>query len=861
MVITRILAALPLAGVMSLSGTTAHGLVTSTEESASMQIGNDWPTALTPASKTDAPKSSSQNQPTPAWMAQGVTSPTQITDVRIETTETGLQIVLETTADDLPTPITTVSGNALIAEIPNARLALPQGDEYQQFEPAPSIALITATNLPGNTVQVVVTGTEVPPTADVSLEARGLILSITPGSEVEATDLETDAIQVIVTAEKAPEPLQVVPISITALTEAVIQDADIISLQGIAENTPNFSVLQAGNSRAFAYSSLRGLSNFNFGSRDRIGFYIDDVPYDGGALGLFSPDLPDIERVEVLRGPQGTLYGRNAQAGVVNVITRRPSDVFEFDGTAGYGSFDRYDLRASVSSPIVDDELFFRLSGSYITRDGYTINTVGEDNSIDGQSGVTGRGQILWTPSDDWEVSFNANFEDYRDGSYVGVPLSASDPFENERDFEGFNDLVSNAQSLRVIYRQPTFQVTSITAHRYSSTEGAFDADASRADAITRLLGFDTRSISQEIRVQPPDDVDSRLHWLAGAYYESFDLGSDQGIEFGPDAVTLGLAPFTGVDRAQFDIDTETYALFGQVSYDFTEAFTFTVGLRYEITDSVLDDFDQAFTPTGGDAISTLSLNDIGEESSEFIPRFVAEYRFNPNLFLYGSISRSYRPAIANSGTLNEETAILDAERGWNYELGLKSSWFDNRLTVNLSAFINPIDNFQLVGFTPQAEIFADNADVVIAGGELELLATPVDGLDLIAGLGIVDATFDNYVDPFSGEDLDGNTLPFSPDLTYNLAIQYRSPIGIFGRLELQGFGTTFFVNDNSLEQDPFAIVNVRLGYESGDYGIYLFANNIFDIEYVTNALPSFPEAIGTFGEPATFGFQFRRRF
>ncbi|MEM0981265.1 MAG: TonB-dependent receptor, partial [Cyanobacteria bacterium P01_H01_bin.58] len=713
MVTTKNWAALPLAGVISLLQPMAQELAV-----AAPAMEGDRATAFTPDSDAHTPNSNARRPTTPVRIAQETTLPTQITNVQVETTEAGLQIVLETSDNQRLTPSTTVSDNALVAEIPNAQLTLPQEGGYQQFEPAPNIALITVNDLPGNIVRVVVTGTDAPPTADVSVEARGLVLNITPGSAVGATEPETEAIQVIVTAEKRPESVQDIPISITALTADDIQDADIISLQGIARNTPNFSILQAGNSRAFTYSSLRGLSNFNFGSRDRVGFYIDDVPYDGGALGLFSPDLPDIERVEVLRGPQGTLYGRNAQAGVVNIITRRPSDVFEFDGTVGYSSFDRYDLRASVSSPIVEDELFVRLSGSYITRDGYTTNTLGEDNRIDGQSGVTGRGQLLWTPSENWEISFNANFEDYRDGAYVAVPRSASDPFETERDFEGFNDLISNVQSLRVIYRQPTFQVTSITAHRYSSTEGAFDADASPADAAIRILGFDTRSISQEIRVQPPDDMDSRFRWLAGAYYESFNLGSDQGLELGADAAAVGLAPFAGVDRAQFDIDTKTSALFGQVSYDITEAFTLTTGLRYEITDSVLDNFDQTFTPAGGAAIPTLVLNDIGEESSELIPRFAAEYRFNPNLLLYGSIARSYRPAAANAGTLSPETAILDAERGWNYELGIKSAWFDNRLTVNLAAFYNPVNDFQLVGFTPLGEIFADNADVAIAGGE-----------------------------------------------------------------------------------------------------------------------------------------------
>ncbi|NEP61442.1 MAG: TonB-dependent receptor [Symploca sp. SIO2G7] len=259
--------------------------------------------------------------------------------------------------------------------------------------------------------------------------------------------------------------------------------------------------------------------------------------------------------------------------------------------------------------------------------------------------------------------------------------------------------------------------------------------------------------------------------------------------------------------------------------------------------------------------IPLLSIDEINQNSDELLPRFAAQYRFNPNLTAYGSISRGFRPAGVNVTPFSVETATFEAETSWNYELGLKSSWLDNSLFANLAIFYNPVNNFQFIGFQPATRtLFVGNADVDIFGAELELSANPVEGLDLIAGLGIVDTEFQNSADPFTGNSFDGNQVPFAPRLTYNLAAQYRSPDGLFGRIELNGFGETQLDNDNSFEQDPYAIVNVRLGYETDSVGIYLFANNLFDTRYLTQVLTTPPER-GAFGAPATFGLQVRSQF
>ena len=783
----------------------------------------------------------------------------EVTDVQISSTDVGLDLVLITSEGQLPPISSSALGNALIADIPNATLNLADGNEFQVADPADGIALVTVSNLPDNRVRVAITGTNAPPAADIRIAGTDLILSVTTS---EATSSETiaepteESVRIIVTAEKTPEDLQDVPISITALTEQDIEDANITTLEDISANTPNFSVFQFG-SRAFTNYSIRGLGNSNFLSRDAVGFYVDGVPYDWAAFIDF--DLPDLERVEILRGPQSILYGRNAQAGVINLITRQPTDEFEFNGMASYGSYDDLNLRASVSGPIVENHLFYQLSGSYASRDGYTFNTTLDDD-VDNQSGGTGRARLLWTPSENWEISFNTYVDDYSDGGYALAFRDQADPFEVEQTFNGNFDRTTNTQALQISYSNPNLQFTSITARRFSQSESLFDADVSADDIFQIRNDFDSTVWSQEIRLQSPE-VGDRFEWIVGGYFESRGFNNDEAQILGEDAALLGAAP--GSILTTGDVDETTLAAFGQVSYRLTDSLTITGGLRYESVDSTLNRYDNVFALPDGTSVSTLNTaRDIEQDSEVLLPRFAIEYRAMPDLLLYSSITRGYRPGGVNFRADNLQTLTFDEEQSWNYEIGAKSSWLDDRLIVNLALFHNSVDNYQvLIGDLLNINRI-ENADVSIFGGELEIRAIPLDGLELIAGLGFVNAEFANYSNPATGEDFDGNQLTFVPNLTYTLAIQYRSPIGILGRVELAGFGTTYFDDANTLEQDPYAIVNARLGYEFDNYEIYLFVNNVFNTEYTTQAFafPPFGD-VAAFGAPRTAGAQVRMQF
>ena len=759
----------------------------------------------------------------------------EITGVQLEPTAAGLNVVLETADGPLPLPTPTAEGASLVIDIPNTVLLLPDERAFQADSPAEGIAAVTVTQQTADRVQVRIVGSEEAPIADVRSENSRLILSI--------STLPADTIRLVVTAEKTPEDPLDVPISLTVLTEEEIEDARIDSIADVAANTPNFFFTPGD--RVFNFYSVRGLGNSNnVVARDAVGFYIDDVPFEN-VHQFFPSELFDIERIEVLRGPQSTLYGRNSQAGVVNIISRSPSEDPELRISALYGDFNERQLQFAVNDSLVPDTLAIRLAGVYSGIDGFTENTLLNDDAEE-QSGLAGRVSLLWTPSEAWEVALNIAASRTQDDAIVIVPVDQDDPFEVARTDDGEFNLNANTQSLRVGYEGSGFRVTSITA-RSRTDYNNFSVDFGPIES-----DFDQEIISQELRFQSPLEAD-RFQWIVGGYFLNRDFRLGDRREF-----------FEGTNIDFSDYDQRTYAGFAQIDYKPIEPLTLTAGLRYEYWQDELDRDASVFAseePIDEVDLPILPLFPVSSDidGDILLPRFAATYRINPNTMLYGSITRGYRPGTHNFAALTNEALIVDPERSWNYELGLKTSWLNDRLGVNLTGFYNDLTDYQV--FVTEidgtvSDVF--NADARAIGAELEIRATPFDGFDITAGLGYTDAEFVDFTNPATNENFDGNRLLYAPDYTYNLAVQYRSPGGFLGRVELQGVGTIFFDEANEVKEDPFALVNARVGYEFNRTGIYLFSNNIFDTEYVT-----FLDAFGfaTFGDRRTFGIEVRSRF
>lgn len=682
----------------------------------------------------------------------------------------------------------------------------------------------------------------------------------TAPSADDSADSE-DTLRIIVTAEKRPDDVQQVPLGITVLTESELEDGQITSLQDIARNVPNFyfNPVNAGGNY-FSFYSIRGVGNANFINRDAVGFYIDDVPYDYG--GFLDFDLIDLAQVEVLRGPQNTLYGRSSAAGVVNIVSRPPTDELEVRAVASYGNENARDFQLSVSDTLIPDQLSFRLSGSHSAHDGFFNNTF-LNRTVGEVSSFNGRGRLVWTPTPAWNIALTASINGDRDGAPIVVPFGIPDPFTIRQDFSGFYHADSNAQALRIAYTSPQLEATAITARRYSYQDSQLDADATEVDFYRRLATLNSTVWSQELRLQSPATAE-RFRWLLGGYYESNQfVGERVGFEFSPIAAAQLRLPFAGVNRTDYQIDRETYAVFGQVNYQPIEPLTLTAGLRYEASTSRLNR-QRTFEVANSSLVlpSGATFNGVGRSDGELLPRLAVDYRISSNVLAYASFTRGYRPGGLNPTA--EQAAVLEyqEETSWNYELGVKTTWLDNRLTANLALFTNQIEDYQVLlrGFDAFSNQIV-NANARVNGVEFELRATPIEGLALTAGLGYIDAQFTDYTNPFTNENFNGNQLPYAPSYTYNLAAQYRSPGGFFGRLEIQGSGVSFFEDANRFRQDAFALVNARLGYEWDNAGVYLFANNLFDVRYMTTAFTALGQDYASFGEPRTFGVQVRARF
>ena len=805
-------------------------------------------TGLTAFSLLSSAHASAQPLDPESSVAQPITSPiaqssslTEITNIQLEPTETGVDVILETDNGPLLLPSPTVDGNSLVIDVPNARLALPDIETFEDDNLATGITLINVSQLGTEQVRILVVGTETAPAGNVSVRGDSAVFSVSAADTVVTSD---DTLRIVVTAEKTPEDPLDVPISLTVLTEEELRDAQISSIAEVAANVPNFYFTPGD--RVFNLYSVRGIGNSsNILVRDAVSFYIDDVPYDN-VHQFFPGELFDLERIEVLRGPQSTLYGRNSQAGVVNIISRPPSEEPELRASTLFGDFGESQVQFSMSDMLVPDTLGIRLAGLYRSHNGFTDNILLDDNA-DEQSGLSGRANLVWTPADRWNISFNFAASETQDDASVYVPIDQDDPFEVSRSNNGEFDLDINTQSLRVGYEGDSLRFTSITSR--SDTDYDY-FDVNDAFGSTLISDFDQDIFNQELRLQSPTDAD-QLQWIVGAYFQNrdFRLGNDRESFFAPPTFDIS------------DYDQTTYAGFAQLDYKPIENLTLTAGLRYERWEEDFNLDTEFFDFLSGEIIAITDESDI--DGDVWIPRFAANYRLNSNMAVYGSVARGYRPGTHNPFALTDDDLIVDAENSWNYEIGVKTSWLDNRLGINLSAFYNDISNAQVLIFDNSLS-FADifNAEARAIGAELEIRATPFDGFDIIGGFGYTDAEFTDNANRFTGESFDGNQLLYSPDYTYNLAAQYRSPGGFFSRVELQGVGTVFFDEANTIEEDPFTIVNARIGYEFERTGIYLFSNNLFDTEYVTLAFPDgFGGTLAGYGDRRSFGVEVRHQF
>lgn len=691
--------------------------------------------------------------------------------------------------------------------------------------------------------------------------------------------------EIVVTAERRESSLQETSISISAFTTDDLRQAGIETSQGLADFTPGLVIQRDVISKVV----IRGIGteNFTIAGDPGVAINFDEVYIARPSAAIF--DIYDMKRVEVLRGPQGTLYGRNATGGAINFISNKPTEEFEATVLADVGDYSKVRVEGAVGGTLVEDKLLGRVSGLVHQRDGYTDNVfpnVGRDlDELDDKDLWAARGQLTWLPADSLSINFKADI--YQDDSnpqaykYTDDPLVflGGVPFDNplapelftvsqgfEFDIPGSTRTVNSAGTwdqwglLGAVDWNISDELTlrSITSYREIDFEWLNDGDGIDLYLVNYFQADESEQISQEFQLI--SDADGPWSWLAGLYYLNEDSTAFHGI---PLPLGADLPLFLLIDGTN---ETTAYAAFGEASYNFTEQLRLTLGARYS--------YEEKDTAYVDDRFGVVTPVIQGDDWNSFTPKIALDWFWREDIMFYGSITKGFKSGGFN---LLAVQPGYDEEEVWSYEIGTKSRFRDGRVQVNASAFYYDYDDLQVGKVVNFQAIIQNAAKATIYGAEVELSTLITDRFQLDWGLSLLDTEYDEFItqDPAPPGDvvnLAGNDLPRSPSVTSSLSGQYDWQLG--GGSEIRLWGNWLYVDDqfftqfnrSNVGQDSYNVLNARLSYRTagGSWRFTLYGNNLSDEEYFTNALesgvpmPGVDPVVPQFflGAPRTWGVQ-----
>lgn len=708
-----------------------------------------------------------------------------------------------------------------------------------------------------------------------------IILSLLT-SGVAAAQIE----EIIVTATKRAENIQDVPISISAYSGEFLENSDIRTLQDLSLYAPNFTFAtssQPTNARIF----IRGIGSVgNSGIETSVGVFVDGVyyPRPGSVIG----NLLDIQTAEVLRGPQGTLFGRNTAAGALNLTTRDPTDYFEGYVQAGFGDYNAYSLEGVVNTPI-SENVAGRLAIKYTDRDGYGFNTLSNEE-IGERDDLTLRAKVGIDFSPNVYGKLTLDYNEVNTGGQIVelLPRTASARFDatlnalfgsNATTVDGYDRIINQDHQDSVNDEQwgAAFDLNfSLGQHTLKSITAYRDWQATNRESAIRLTGdvlprnhiYTTQTFSQEVQLLSP--IDQPLTYVLGLFYYKEDFDIDEDFDAGADtcipvvfALTggnlpvamacLGMSQFPATD-SDYQQSLTSSAAFAQFTYSFTDQFSMTFGGRF-----TSDSKDATFVQTTPNAIigslfrAPEYVPDLSSDDNAFTWLVSGSFNATDDVMLFATVSTGFKGGGFNSGgsgvALGREARIFQEETSTNYELGVKSKLWDNRMTANFTLYRTELDDFQDRSFDGLSFLTRNAGKRTQSGFEADVILNPVDSLMIFGGISYLNAEFDTFVSasPLPGDtvpqDLSGRTPHFSPKWQGSLVAEWRAAFGS-GNLDwflrpeytyigTQNIGANTNLNPQSI-QDAYGLFNVRLGLVSnnGRWQVTAYGKNLSDEGY-----------------------------
>lgn len=659
---------------------------------------------------------------------------------------------------------------------------------------------------------------------------------------------------VTVTADKRETEAQKTPMALTVITAQQLEDAGMASIHDVLVRVPNLGVNPwfGGTTNM----SFRGAMTATGTNANPLIIYIDGVPAD--TLMNLDASLLNIERVEILRGTQGVVYGKNSLGGIINIISKKPGNTYEGAITGKYGSYDTRSLGATVSGPLKEDRLFFSLSVQHNYSGGWMESkNTSEKNALERNRA---KGQLLFTPSEKAEFAFHFDYTKGYDG-FSPYGLGNSYPSKSEAFSSDRSKMEILNLGLKGSVHFDALSLESVTTFRSESTQWRWNMFPIEPSIWDSGRDANRKEITQEVRLRSPDGQEG-FAWLAGAFFSYADYHINKMyMDYVPIPIMPGLTLSPSMNQTYREY-TKEYAPFAQVELPVSDSFTITAGLRWHYTERK-GALGMHINADGKLLGFTDSHSRLKEDWSEFLPRLNFSYRLTDDHMLYAGVSRSFLPGGFNYASTSGVDAVYDAQTAWNYEIGAKTNWLDKRLSVNLALFYSDFKDLQIMQLDPAINAYvADNAGRAESyGAELDLLARLTKELDLEMSFGYTHARFTDYKADYAGgrHDFDNNKVPFTPKFTGNLALQYRHDSGFFARTEAHYFGKLYWNPDNENSRNDVVTVDARVGWETDHADIYFYGTNIFGARYLhmyTNQTN-----LGLAAPPQEFGVQFAFRF
>jgi iron complex outermembrane receptor protein len=728
---------------------------------------------------------------------------------------------------------------------------------------------------------------------------------------------QDDVEEIVVTARRVNEKLQDVPVAVTAFTSANLESRGVDTLDQIAKYTPNIrfdgaAALSGGNYNSTVFVRGVGQNDFAIFSDPGVGFYVDDVYYARSIGGIM--DAVDIDSVQVLRGPQGTLFGKNTVGGAVLITTAQP----ELDAVSGRvegttGRYNRADVKGAINIPIVKDVLALRVSGALLNRDGYVKRLFDGGTQGDRNADMI-RAKLRYRPNDQLTVDLGADYTRARETSapsdllavgnapgITGVPFlvnynrfvapsrgvvapdgqrTVNPSFITASPFETWagggpnrNDLDLWGVQGTVAYELGGATLKSITAYR--DLKAYFARDGDNTPFVFRQTTNDDKQwqLSQELQLSGKT-FDDRLSYVLGGFYfkeKASDIATaDLAIGLSP---PLALTPpFTPAVFIRNYVDNKGWALFGQADFKLTDALSLTAGGRYTHDEKQFT----SINTRQSDNVQFINTT-VGATFKKFTPKLGVNYTISKDLLLYGSWSKGFKQGGFNGRPLVSAAEVTEyrPEELSTYEVGVKSQWFERRLTANFAAFHSIYKDIQLTVNQTPTNFVANAAGGKIDGFEAELVMRPVRWFTVNASAGYLDAWYTSV-----GEGL-GPTqiLPINlnshfvkaPKWTASAGAEIRHQLNGAGELALRGDVTKYsriyhdVANTALITDDGYVLVNARLSYTLPGDAIQLsvFGSNLTKALYLVsgNASGAFGLAEASYGRPREWGISASYKF